>query len=685
MTSTLQKPQQFTPGDPGTPDSTTTRYVTKTVRVPRYKLVPTSNKREAVSIVNSSIDAPYIATKILIREGPGKGGYITRSTPNWFKQVIDGYDNSTVTETITTLVPGRPATPETAIPAAWDATALSVKVLEQPARFTFKVGANLRSDQSARAGLSFMAPAAGTEQSYLTHGFKIENGVATVQSFPASGVPIAPGYEETISSALSVSPASVMRIDVIDSKVRYYIDDVLMAVQPSRLYTFPLHAGAALYTFRDAIVDPTFVSLEISGGGALQIKVTAQGADSARSEGGVRLRLVAVGGENTDGARLRLFAQGSDGSPGYGTAKIPMPTMGGFGYTGTFMTGTAHLAREFVALGADTAYAGGRVYLALGIFASTDDIPASIHGQAKGVFQILESTASFPHGGLYGGMVGGGAFEGAISPGVKLDAFGKLGVEFKGSLSILENFATSGAMGVNFTGQNLIDAAFITTGVGSAPLAGMLLVTADLSAAGVFAAGLTAGRAADASLDAAGELSMALSAQQVLTAALEALGHIGVEMGEPGKTVSVWSVNAATGGSTAYEQYPFNSFAVINGVSYGATADGIYELAGDTDAGEPIHAHLNMGQRNFGTPKLKTMPYAYLGAASDGAMVVRVTANGQTYTYRARASGDMQTQRVDFGRGLRANYFTLELMNEGGADFDLDVSEFAATELSRRI
>lgn len=65
---------------------------------------------------------------------------------------------------------------------------------------------------------------------------------------------------------------------------------------------------------------------------------------------------------------------------------------------------------------------------------------------------------------------------------------------------------------------------------------------------------------------------------------------------------------------------------------------------------------------------------------------MRVTAEGKSYTYQARASSDqMQTQRVDFGRGLRANYFTLELMNEGGADFDLDIIELAATELIRRI
>ena len=45
----------------------------------------------------------------------------------------------------------------------------------------------------------------------------------------------------------------------------------------------------------------------------------------------------------------------------------------------------------------------------------------------------------------------------------------------------------------------------------------------------------------------------------------------------------------------------------------------------------------------------------------------------------------MRVQRFDPGRGLRANYFTLELMNENGADFDLDVIELAATPLTRRI
>ena len=45
----------------------------------------------------------------------------------------------------------------------------------------------------------------------------------------------------------------------------------------------------------------------------------------------------------------------------------------------------------------------------------------------------------------------------------------------------------------------------------------------------------------------------------------------------------------------------------------------------------------------------------------------------------------MQAQRVDFGRGLRATYLNLELMNEGGGDFDLEHLEFIVNESTRRI
>ena len=45
----------------------------------------------------------------------------------------------------------------------------------------------------------------------------------------------------------------------------------------------------------------------------------------------------------------------------------------------------------------------------------------------------------------------------------------------------------------------------------------------------------------------------------------------------------------------------------------------------------------------------------------------------------------MATQRVDTGLGLKANYFTFELFNNNGCDFNLDSVEFKSVTLKRRI
>ena len=107
---------------------------------------------------------------------------------------------------------------------------------------------------------------------------------------------------------------------------------------------------------------------------------------------------------------------------------------------------------------------------------------------------------------------------------------------------------------------------------------------------------------------------------------------------------------------------------------------------GDTDDGAPIRARIGFGTPTFGTSALKTIQDAYAGMSASGHLYLKVTANGQTYTYRSRAfSPEMKQQRFDTGRGLRASVFGLELVNDGGADFEIDTVEFRTLPLSRRI
>lgn len=175
-----------------------------------------------------------------------------------------------------------------------------------------------------------------------------------------------------------------------------------------------------------------------------------------------------------------------------------------------------------------------------------------------------------------------------------------------------------------------------------------------------------------------------------VTALLEALMKTSVTIGSDVPVFDgasqCWVLNAETGASTRYENYGFNSFCYHDGRYYGCKPDGVYLLEGDDDAGAPIQAMIDLGRHNFGTSALKSVPAAYVGVSSTGAMVLKVIVEGLEYHYTARSSGEqLQQQRIDLGRGLRANYFTFQLFNSDGADFDLDTIEFMPLAHTRRI
>lgn len=149
----------------------------------------------------------------------------------------------------------------------------------------------------------------------------------------------------------------------------------------------------------------------------------------------------------------------------------------------------------------------------------------------------------------------------------------------------------------------------------------------------------------------------------------------------------VWVVNLTNSATSTYENFAFNSFATLGGRYYGVRSEGLYLLEGDTDAGSPIRASVSFGKQDFGTPNKKNMTRAYVGASSTGTLLLKIiTANGSEHIYTARAAAAFQReQRFDVGRGIQANYFTFELFNKNGCDFELDSVAFYAAEFNRRI
>lgn len=154
---------------------------------------------------------------------------------------------------------------------------------------------------------------------------------------------------------------------------------------------------------------------------------------------------------------------------------------------------------------------------------------------------------------------------------------------------------------------------------------------------------------------------------------------------EPNGDVTTWAMNTRTGAVTEYLNYDFNSFAKSGSNTYlGAASDGLYELVGQDDAGTPVIADIVSGLVEFSGAFLSSLKAAYLGIRGEGEFFLKiVSGEGKTYVYGLQ-SRNLHTTRVNIGKGLRARYFTWELLSTG-QDFDLTAVTFLPLQSTRRV
>jgi hypothetical protein len=146
-----------------------------------------------------------------------------------------------------------------------------------------------------------------------------------------------------------------------------------------------------------------------------------------------------------------------------------------------------------------------------------------------------------------------------------------------------------------------------------------------------------------------------------------------------------WVLNAATEAASRYEGWNFNSLCEIDASRYlGASSAGIHELGGDTDAGTDIAAFVLSGLQDFKSDYQKRVTDAYVATESDGALTLKVTADGVTDSYALNESGTLKNRKVPLGKGRKGRYWQLEIDNQDGAGFTLDQVTLLAEVLSRR-
>lgn len=158
-----------------------------------------------------------------------------------------------------------------------------------------------------------------------------------------------------------------------------------------------------------------------------------------------------------------------------------------------------------------------------------------------------------------------------------------------------------------------------------------------------------------------------------------------VAIAMPDGGVTTWAINTITGAVTEYENYEFNSFAQL-GVHYlGASEGGLYALDGDDDEGDPIIARLKSGMLQFGGSLYSGIKAAYIGMRSTEGSVVYLKIETKTEGTRVyKGVVQPETTKVRLGKGLRARYYSWELVTTG-QDFDLDNIEFLPLVAQRRV
>lgn len=151
------------------------------------------------------------------------------------------------------------------------------------------------------------------------------------------------------------------------------------------------------------------------------------------------------------------------------------------------------------------------------------------------------------------------------------------------------------------------------------------------------------------------------------------------------KGVALNTVNMSI---TEYLDYPFNSFAMLNGKMLGANANGLYILEGDDDDGSAISAILRTVLHDFGDSILKRLRACYLGIKFTGKMIIKPVGEEEIVglpTPITSSDTGYNIRRAKLGRGPKNTYWAVEISNNAGADFTIDTIELEQMSTARRI
>ena len=150
-----------------------------------------------------------------------------------------------------------------------------------------------------------------------------------------------------------------------------------------------------------------------------------------------------------------------------------------------------------------------------------------------------------------------------------------------------------------------------------------------------------------------------------------------------------WVLNLRKKGLTEYNNFPFNSYAILRGTVLSAGDGGLFSHASqNSDAGTAISALVRTGEESFGTSFNKRVPRIYLGYETSGAVKFSTftSQDGQrVYLLPDNGIRKIQQRRIPVGRGPKSPYWQFEVTNVDGADFLLSHMHVYPEKSYRRV
>jgi len=138
----------------------------------------------------------------------------------------------------------------------------------------------------------------------------------------------------------------------------------------------------------------------------------------------------------------------------------------------------------------------------------------------------------------------------------------------------------------------------------------------------------------------------------------------------------VWVINTDTKAHSTYDNFLVTSQGTFNGVELVATADGLFELTGEDDAGTDIDAKVYWVPSALGTSKQKKSRSAFVNIRAGGQdfKLVAFADEVEKRIYGQDMTGfpaNMHRKRVEFTRNLEGQIWQYGVENTDGSRFSL--------------